>query len=80
MAEKEIKIEDHFLVPKHVIMTEKEVEELLIKYNISKKQIPQIRVKDPTLKNLDVKSGDIIKITRKSPVQGKSIFFRVVIE
>lgn len=80
MAEKEIKVEDHILVPKHMIMDEKEVEELLSKYNISKKQIPQIKIKDSAIKNLNTKGGDIIKIIRKSPVQGKSIFYRVVVE
>ena len=80
MAEKEIKIEDHILVPKHLIIDEKEVNELLAKYNISKKQIPQIKIKDPTIKNLNAKAGDIIKIIRKSSVQGKSIFYRVVVE
>ena len=80
MSEKEINIQDHFLVPKHLIMSEKEVEELLTKYNISGKQIPQIKIKDPAIKSLSPKVGDIIKIIRKSPVQGKSMFYRIVVD
>lgn len=80
MAEKEINIQDHILAPKHTIIDEKEAEELLVKYNISKRQLPQVRIKDPAIKNLNAKPGDIIKIIRKSPVQGKSVFYRVVIE
>lgn len=73
------KVQDHVLVPKHTKITDKEVEELLHKYNITKYQLPKILTKDPAIQEMDVKLGDIIKIIRKSPTAGKSIFYRVVV-
>ena len=77
---KTIIVNDHVLVPKHMLMTEEEVNQLLTHYNISKKQMPSISAKDPTIKELNVKGGDVIKIIRNSPTQVKSEFYRVVKE
>jgi len=71
----------HVLVPKHELLKEPEArEEVLQKYNISRKQMPSISIKDQAIKHLETKAGDIIKITRKSNVSGISLFYRVVIE
>ena len=64
-------------MPKHVVMTEEETRDLLAKYNISKKQMPAISIKDPVIKDIDVKVGDVIKILRESLV-GKSFYYRAV--
>ncbi|MBU4242327.1 MAG: DNA-directed RNA polymerase subunit H, partial [Nanoarchaeota archaeon] len=42
-------------------------------------QLPKISKNDPAIKELEVKKGDLIKIERKSPTIGKSIFYRVVV-
>ncbi len=73
-------MQQHVFVPKHILMTEQEVEELLVRYNISKKQMPSISVKDAALKGITVKVGDVVKIFRNSQTQGKSVFYRVVRE
>jgi len=70
---------NNVLVPKHTIISESEKEELLAKLNISPKQLPKISVNDPAIKLLDAKVGDVIKITRKSPTAGTSIYYRIVI-
>lgn len=63
----------HILQPKHSKISEKEVEELLKKLNISKAQLPRIFVSDPALpENCQV--GDIIKIER-----AECTYFRVII-
>ncbi len=72
-------VRQHVLYSKHEKLSEKEKRELLKKYNITLKQLPKIRINDPAIKHLNVKPGDIIKITRNSPVAGKSIYYRVVI-
>ena len=69
----------HEFIPKHSKLSEKEVEELLNKYNISKKQLPKILKGDAAIKHLELSSGDIVKIIRKSITAGESIYYRVVI-
>lgn len=69
----------HALVPQHEVLSEKEVEELLKKINISKGQLPKIHADDPAAKKLEAKRGDVIKITRKSRTAGTSMYYRVVV-
>lgn len=68
----------HTLVPKHELLSEKEKEELLKKYGVTLKQLPRILLSDPAIRHLNAKVGDVIKITRKSPTAGTSIYYRVV--
>lgn len=72
-------VTDHILVPKHEKLEEEESKQLLKKYNIIKLQLPRISRKDPAVKELDLKLGDIIKITRNSGTAGKTVFYRVVV-
>jgi DNA-directed RNA polymerase subunit H len=78
MAEN-IKINNHVLVPKHEKLTEKETQQLFEKYNISASDLPAISKNDVALYGMDVESGDVIKITRKSPTAGIAIFYRGVV-
>jgi len=75
-----VNLQDHVLVPKHEILTDSEVEELLKLLGISKEQLPKIKSTDPIVKEIGAKPGDIVKITRKSFTSGFSIFYRLVIE
>ena len=79
MAKKQVAIKSHLLIPKHAVLKDKDKKELLEKYEITSKELPKILLKDPTLTSLDVKLGDIIKITRPSETAGESIYYRVVI-
>lgn len=76
---KKIDILKHSLVPKTTKLSEKEVEELLKKYNISHVQLPSISIKDPLAKALELEPNDIIRIERISPT-GKNDYFRRVVE
>ena len=69
----------HELVPKHEILSNEEVEELLKKYRIKPYQIPRIKASDPPAKMIGAKPGDIIRIIRKSPTAGRSVAYRYVI-
>jgi len=71
-------IKEHTLKPKHSVLNEKEKEALFSKYNITFTELPKILKKDAALKDLDVKEGDVIKITRKSPTAGTSFYYRGV--
>ena|SRR3989338_10942560 len=77
--EEETQSIQHFLVPEHTKLNDAEKIKLLEKYNISIKQLPKIRLDDPSIKSLGIKAGDIIKILRKSPTVKETEFFRVVV-
>lgn len=73
------KIEKHILAPIHKKISELEKKKILEKYNITFKELPNILTDDPSISDLDVKEGDVIKIIRKSPTAGETFFYRGVI-
>jgi len=77
---KKFNVLDHEIVPEHEIISKKDVEALLVKYSITKEQLPKIKSADPACKEIDAKSGDVVKITRNSPTAGKSIAYRLVVD
>ena len=66
-------------MPKHVILNAEEITNLMKKFNIALNQLPRISSKDPAVKVLDAKAGDVIKILRKSETAGISEFYRIVV-
>jgi DNA-directed RNA polymerase subunit H len=78
--EKKIKITNHIYQPKHEILTKQDAEAILRKYNTKPSQLPYILISDKGLQGLDVRPGDIIKITRNSSTAGESFYYRYVVE
>jgi len=69
----------HILQPKHVKLNEKDADELLMRLNLSKSQLPKIILNDPALPE-GCAVGDIIKIERKDTETEESfLYFRVVV-
>ena len=77
---KKIDIFEHELVPKHILLSKEEAEEILIKYRISPFQLPHIKTSDPAAREIKATPGDIVKILRKSSTVGEAIVYRFVIE
>ena len=75
---KKFTVDKHILIPKHIKLSDKEKEKLLEDYKISLRELPRILKTDSVLSSLNVKPGDIIKITRQSPTAGEAAFYRVV--
>jgi len=71
---------EHILVPKHEVLGEEEVKEVLKKYGITKNELPKILKSDSALNDLNVNVSDVIKITRKSHTVGVSLYYREVID
>ena len=71
---------EHFLVPKHRILSPEEARKVLEKYRIQPHQLPYILTSDPVVKALGAKPGDIIEIIRESPTAGKAVYYRIVVE
>lgn len=74
-----IDVEKHILVPKHVILSDKEKKSLYDLYKINEFNLPKILSTDAAIKKLNAAVGDIIKIERTSVTAGKSIYYRAVI-
>ena len=80
LVEKEFNVLTHELVPKHVIIKDDELKEVLEKFNITKEQLPKIGEKDPTMKAIGAEEGDVVKIIRDSPTAGTSLYYRLVVK
>jgi DNA-directed RNA polymerase subunit H len=73
----------HDLVPEHHLVPVEEEDKVLKELDISKDLLPKISRNDPTIKALEdihgkLDNGRIIKIIRKSPTVGYSIYYRVI--
>ncbi len=75
---KKFDVTKHALVPKHVVISEKEKKELTDRYHLSLPDFPRVLTVDPAIQHLKVKEGDIIKIIRPSKTSGESVFYRRV--
>ncbi|KKN33527.1 hypothetical protein LCGC14_0802840 [marine sediment metagenome] len=76
---KQIDVQLHKFVPKHVLMTQQESKNLLEKYKITENDLPQIFEKDPVAIAIGAKEGDIIKIIRDSNTSVKMVeYYRYV--
>ena len=73
-------IDSHFLVPKHVLLSKKDIEEFLQKTGFRLEEMPQILASDPAIKNLKAEQGDVIKIIRISQTAGKIVYYRRVVD
>lgn len=76
---KDFDVSKHMLVPKHAKLNEKEKKDLFEKYVADLRDLPRIYKDDPAIQEIDVKEGDIIKITRKSQTSGEALFYRRVV-
>lgn len=68
----------HILQPKHTKLNEKEAQEVLEEFNISRSQLPKILSNDPALPE-GCNVGDVIKIDRKSSEGEVYRYYRVVV-
>lgn len=75
----QINITKHKLVPKHEILNDDEIENLLDKYKLScRYKLPTISKDDPIVKYYNFKKNSICKITRNNPNCSNDIFYRCV--
>ena len=77
---KKIDINKHHLVPKHVLLNDKEREEMLKQFDITLSNLPRISSIDPAIQVLNANPGDVVKIIRESLTAGESIYYRVVVK
>ena len=70
---KQIDVLLHKFVPKHLLLTKEESQNLLEKYRIDVNDLPQMFEKDPVAIAIGAKEGDIVKIIRDSSTTVSSV-------
>jgi DNA-directed RNA polymerase subunit H (RpoH/RPB5) len=71
---------EHQLVPKHILLKENEVNEIMQKYNITNKiQFPDISRFDPVARAICLRPGDVCQIIRSSKTSIVANYYRVCI-
>ena len=73
-----INIQEHMLVPKHEIMTEKEISEEFSDVDYDFKNLPKIKADDPVVEEIGAKPGNVLRITRESQTAGEFVTYRIV--
>ena len=69
----------HELVPKHILLTKEETQQLLEKYQIKVIDLPQMFEKDPVALAIGAVEGDVVKIVRDSYTTVTSVkYYRYV--
>jgi DNA-directed RNA polymerase subunit H len=80
IEKQQLEIMSHKLVPLHMIISEKERDELLQKINFTPDQLPKILNTDPVAISIGAKPGQVIKIIRKSRTAKEAVAYRLVVE
>jgi DNA-directed RNA polymerase subunit H (RpoH/RPB5) len=74
-----INIIDHIFVPKHIMLSLEEQENIKNEYGFKKNEIGKIKYSDPIARYYNLKIGEIICIQRPSISSGISIYYRICI-
>lgn len=81
IKETQFNIMKHILVPKHIIVCDKNKKDIMKSYAVNRDQLPHIYTSDPIVRHLGAIEGDLIKIKRKSDTMNDmfTISFRMVV-
>jgi DNA-directed RNA polymerase subunit H (RpoH/RPB5) len=71
---------NHVLVPEHRVMSDNEVKDIMIKYNITNKiQLPDISRFDPVARVIGLRPGQVCHIIRPSKTAIETNYYRVCV-
>ena len=71
---------EHKLVPPHRVMSNKEISDVMLKYNIRERnEFPEISRFDPVAQVIGLRPGNVCEIIRPSKTSIKALYYRVCI-
>ncbi|XP_034235597.1 DNA-directed RNA polymerases I, II, and III subunit RPABC1-like [Thrips palmi] len=73
-----VNIMDHELVPKHIVLSPQEKEDLFEKYKLNENLLMRMQAFDPVAKYYGLRRGQVVKIIRKSETAGRYVSYRLV--
>ncbi|KAF5821274.1 putative DNA-directed RNA polymerase [Helianthus annuus] len=73
-----VNITKHVLKPKHRVMTDKEKEKLLKKFNLDEKQLPRMSQKDAIAQYYALEKGQVIEVTYNGEITGLHVTYRCI--
>jgi DNA-directed RNA polymerase I, II, and III subunit RPABC1 len=77
--ELKINLMGHELMPKVIVLTTEEKNDLLHSVRITESQLPKIQSTDPMARYFGLTKGDVIRVIRKSETAGLTTVFRVCV-
>jgi DNA-directed RNA polymerase I, II, and III subunit RPABC1 len=73
-------IYEHVRVPRHILLTPLEKQQLLKKLNATECLLPKMQRHDPMARYLGLRVGDVVKIQRYSMTVAHDVYYRVVVD
>lgn len=73
-----VNITKHVLKPKHQVLTPREKEKLLKKYNLEEKQLPRMSVKDAIVRYYGYEKGQVLKVMYSGEITQSHVTYRCV--
>lgn len=71
---------NHMLVPEHIIIPEIEVEQVMKRFNVEKKDLlPEISRYDPVARAIGIRPGQVCKIIRPSKTAIQTNYYRICV-
>ena len=67
---------DHIFVPKHILLTQEEQDQIKKEYGFKRIEIGIIKQSDPIARYYNIKPGSIVRIERPSVNSGITVYFR----
>ena len=73
-------IYEHSKVPRHIVLTPGEEEELLRTLRATEDLLPKMQKQDPMARYLGLRVGDVVKILRYSYTVAHDVYYRIVVD
>jgi DNA-directed RNA polymerase I, II, and III subunit RPABC1 len=75
-----VDIYEHERVPRHILLTDVEKDNLLHQLSVTLALLPKMQKQDPMARYLGLRVGDVVKIERFSMTVGHDVYYRAIVD